>query len=100
MHFRIRPAVHSPDRACSCGVRVTSTLLMMVRATSRCKRQHVTQVTLETLRPDDFSCGSPDQFGGDSHRVGRAHDRAFDDRVDLQFPRDGWHRLSGASVAA
>ena len=55
--------------------------------------EHVAQFTLEALRPDDFSCGSPDQFGGDSHLVARADDRTFDDRVDLQFPRNRWHRL-------
>ena len=37
--------------------------------------QHVTLVTRETLRPDDFSCDSPDQFGRDSNLIARLHDR-------------------------
>ena len=37
MHLRIDRPCSSPDRACSCGVKVTSTLLTMIRATSRCK---------------------------------------------------------------
>ena len=57
--------------------------------------QDVTQVALVALRPQGLLGGGPDQSGRDSHLVARAHNRTFDDRVDIQFPRDG----SGAACA-
>ena len=56
--------------------------------------QDVPQVTLVTSRPQRFFRGGPDQPGRDSHLVARADHRAFDDAVDIQFPRDGWERLA------
>ena len=58
----------------------------------------VLQVTLERLGPYDRARGSADQFRRDSNPIACPKHRPFDNRVDLQLPRDGGRGLRGRSV--
>ena len=57
----------------------------------------VLQVTLERLGPHDGARGSADQFRRDSNPTACPKHGPFDNRVDLQLPRDGGRGLRGRS---
>ena len=56
--------------------------------------QDVAEIALVTPGPQGVFRRRPDQSGGDSHPLARAHNRAFDDRVDIEFTRDVGERLA------
>src|SRR5580765_2319321 len=57
------------------------------------QRQHVAHVTIECLRPDDVTRGSPNQLRTDADSIVRLNNGARNNGIDVQLARDSWYLI-------